>query len=489
MPASRFGGNLPLDAEADASKEDDIFTLRASAVSARGDCAIDASQCCLLAYVLLMRSRSLALTLVAVLCAASSSPVWATPTTIAPEDLAPKAVQQDTSTLLGIDALTDKELKQRFRKVNRLERDYKELGGRAKQIRERVRTLEAQASDTDKLVQETEVRSKRAQSQVLRSQGAVNVATAQYVETVGAMSFGAAGASNPAPEDLLALVADSESIGDATLVYSTAASLINDRQHRLDHLSDLSDIAAKAAASAETEASAALDARRVAADTLRDAVALQETLSDLKAATRNQAKDARAAAEDQLNRLLDAGAWVAPDADPGFADRPLAHRMVSLARTELEKGVAETPLGSNNGEDISRYRTATQGAYPGAPWCAYFVSYIAARAGSPVGPTGAGMGAVVSVRQWLTAKSQYFSAASSARPRPGDLVFWPQHIGIVVSYDAKTDQITTVEGNSSDRVNSRTTGRSSVLGYGRLDGKVKSSGGGAHTVETPENTL
>lgn len=59
----------------------------------------------------------------------------------------------------------------------------------------------------------------------------------------------------------------------------------------------------------------------------------------------------------------------------------------------------------------------------------------------------------------------------------------------MVSYDKKTDQITTVEGNSSDRVNSRTTARTSVLGYGRLDEKVQSSGGGGHTADTPENSL
>src|SRR4051812_50194735 len=55
-------------------------------------------------------------------------------------------------------------------------------------------------------------------------------------------------------------------------------------------------------------------------------------------------------------------------------------RIVALARKELKLGVREVPDGSNRAPAIRRYETATRGAMFGAPWCAYFVSYIARRA-------------------------------------------------------------------------------------------------------------
>src|SRR4051812_13583157 len=55
-------------------------------------------------------------------------------------------------------------------------------------------------------------------------------------------------------------------------------------------------------------------------------------------------------------------------------------KIVALARKELKLGVREIPDGSNRAPAIRRYETATRGSYFGAPWCAYFVSYIARRA-------------------------------------------------------------------------------------------------------------
>src|SRR4051794_21063395 len=60
-----------------------------------------------------------------------------------------------------------------------------------------------------------------------------------------------------------------------------------------------------------------------------------------------------------------------------------AHRLVAAAQRELGRHVREVPDGSNNSRSIARYRTATVGAMRGAPWCAYFVSYIAKKAGVP----------------------------------------------------------------------------------------------------------
>src|SRR3954452_17303341 len=66
------------------------------------------------------------------------------------------------------------------------------------------------------------------------------------------------------------------------------------------------------------------------------------------------------------------------------AQAAVAHRLVKDAQAELARNVREVPDGSNNSRDISRYRTATAGAMRGAPWCAYFASYIAKKAGVPL---------------------------------------------------------------------------------------------------------
>ena len=69
-----------------------------------------------------------------------------------------------------------------------------------------------------------------------------------------------------------------------------------------------------------------------------------------------------------------------------------ALRALDAARSQL--GVTEQPPGSNDGPDIARYRGAVAGAYAGAPWCAYFVSWCAAQAGAPIGDGGTGLGSV-----------------------------------------------------------------------------------------------
>ena len=54
-------------------------------------------------------------------------------------------------------------------------------------------------------------------------------------------------------------------------------------------------------------------------------------------------------------------------------------------------------------------------------------------------------------------------------PQPGDLIVWDEHIGIVESVGAD-GSISTIEGNSSDKVSRRTYGSDGggALGYVRL---------------------
>ena len=144
--------------------------------------------------------------------------------------------------------------------------------------------------------------------------------------------------------------------------------------------------------------------------------------------------------------------------------------MASIATAEL--GVREEPDGSNDGARIAEYRTATEGSGVG-PWCSYFVSWVAAEAGSPIGPGGRGEGWVPSVRTWAESEGRWI-ASGSAAPAVGDLVLFDRagdgvldHIGIVTGVGAD-GSIQTVEGNSSNAVSARGYGPGGYAGLVRL---------------------
>ena len=139
-------------------------------------------------------------------------------------------------------------------------------------------------------------------------------------------------------------------------------------------------------------------------------------------------------------------AGVAPGTSAGRA-------IVDIARREV--GVREQPPGSQDSPRIAQYRQATAGSAVG-PWCAYFVSWAARQAGTPLGDHGQGFGAVSSVWAWAQSAGKAIPAGS--RPAAGDLIVWgSRHIGIVESVDAD-GTIHTIEGNSSDAVSRRTYG-------------------------------
>ena len=141
--------------------------------------------------------------------------------------------------------------------------------------------------------------------------------------------------------------------------------------------------------------------------------------------------------------------------------------LVSIARGEV--GQAEQPPGSNNSSRIAEYRKATAGAPGPGPWCAYFVSWVARKAGTPLGERGQGFGSVDALYAWAK-KAGKAVPASSGQPRAGDLIVWDEHIGIVESVSGGT--IRTIEGNSSDKVSRRTYGRGAggAIGYVRMGG-------------------
>jgi hypothetical protein len=138
-------------------------------------------------------------------------------------------------------------------------------------------------------------------------------------------------------------------------------------------------------------------------------------------------------------------------------------KIVALARGEI--GVKESPPGSNNSPRIAQYREATAGAPGPGPWCAYFTSWAAREAGVPVGPNGSGFGSVDALYAWAQKAGK--AVPGSSTPRPGDLIVWDEHIGIVERV-GPGGQIHTIEGNSSDQVIRRTHAAGSALGFVRL---------------------
>jgi hypothetical protein len=137
-----------------------------------------------------------------------------------------------------------------------------------------------------------------------------------------------------------------------------------------------------------------------------------------------------------------------------------------LSAVQREVGVAEQPPGSNDSPRIAASRRATAGSGVG-PGCAYFTSWAAREAGMPLGENGQGFGSVDALYAWAQRAGRAVPNGPGVVPRPGDLIVWDEHIGVVESVQPD-GSIATVEGNSSDRVSRRVHPASSALGYVRM---------------------
>ena len=137
-----------------------------------------------------------------------------------------------------------------------------------------------------------------------------------------------------------------------------------------------------------------------------------------------------------------------------------------LAAVQREVGVAEQPPGSNDSPRIAQYRQATAGSSVG-PWCAYFTSWAAREAGIPLGDSGQGFGRVDDVYAWAQRSGRAVPNGPGVVPRPGDLIVWDEHIGVVEAV-LPDGSVQTIEGNSSDQVSRRTHEPGSALGYVRM---------------------
>ncbi len=138
-------------------------------------------------------------------------------------------------------------------------------------------------------------------------------------------------------------------------------------------------------------------------------------------------------------------------------------RIVAIAESQL--GQAEQPPGSNESPAIAEYRTATEGASPGAPWCAYFASWVARQAGEPLGEHGQGLGAVSEIWSWAQSTGRAVPNGPGVVPKPGDLiVFGDEHVGIVRGVRAD-GSIETIEGNYENKVAANVRTASEATGY------------------------
>lgn len=173
-----------------------------------------------------------------------------------------------------------------------------------------------------------------------------------------------------------------------------------------------------------------------------------------------------AAGSATFSALLQSAAAAAPLAAPAGAVPAGPGGAGLLAAVQREVGVAEQPPGSNDSPRIAQYRQATAGSGVG-PWCAYFTSWAAREAGMPLGDSGQGFGRVDDVYAWAQRTGRAVPNGPGAVPRPGDLIVWDEHIGVVEAV-LPDGSVQTIEGNSSDQVARRTHAAGSALGYVRM---------------------
>ena len=140
-----------------------------------------------------------------------------------------------------------------------------------------------------------------------------------------------------------------------------------------------------------------------------------------------------------------------------------AQQIVRSAESQL--GQTEQPPGSNESPAIAMYRTATAGASPGAPWCAYFASWAARQAGEPLGTNGEGIGSVGQIWSWAQSTNRAIPNGPGVTPQPGDLiVFGDTHVGIVKEVLPNGD-IQTIEGNYENKVSANMRTPTEATGY------------------------
>jgi peptidoglycan hydrolase-like protein with peptidoglycan-binding domain len=144
-----------------------------------------------------------------------------------------------------------------------------------------------------------------------------------------------------------------------------------------------------------------------------------------------------------------------------------------LAEMRVLLGMGESPAGSNHNRLTDWYADRHGAEYRYTAWCDIAVSYAAAVSGNS--------GAVMGDFAWTVAHAQAFQSAGrwvagAAGARSGDVIFFDwggtrtisriDHVGVVEA--AHSDgTLTTIEGNTEDRMMRRRRSASVIAGYGR----------------------
>ncbi|MBQ3424115.1 MAG: CHAP domain-containing protein, partial [Clostridia bacterium] len=161
------------------------------------------------------------------------------------------------------------------------------------------------------------------------------------------------------------------------------------------------------------------------------------------------------------------------------SDMTFAERLVAVARSQL--GYRESEENFIYRDDGSLQGWSYYGGWYGMPyeeWCAMFVSFCLEKAGIGEGI----MPHSANCNRWKGyLGARYIDNEDDYFPEAGDLIFYhhdrvskdpnfPNHIGIVTGYDADTDTVYTVEGNSGKSVRTHQYSHNSsvIVGYASM---------------------
>ena len=164
-------------------------------------------------------------------------------------------------------------------------------------------------------------------------------------------------------------------------------------------------------------------------------------------------------------------ALAVPTAAEG-ARRTVQQKMAAIAMREAARNVQEVPAHSNTGPRIREYHTAVRHAHTTEPWCAIFVSWVARKAGYPLGSVSQGIWDIKNLFDWGRSEGFYFRRGTR-KVRVGDIsVHGYGHSGIVVKIMPNGD-VWSVDANWSDSVRYHPEPYLSIDGYIRLPSRPR----------------